>query len=1088
MNTRKIRSILGAVLWVGCAGSALAQSTNSADIRGTVTDASGALLPDVTVTVLNVATGVSKEITTNKDGLYDTSSIVVGTYSVSFEKPGFSKFVRSSITAEVGFTQVNAELKVGAVTEQIVVNTDLPLLQTESGEQSTTLEAKKMAELPNVGQNWENFTILLPGTAGTASASLGATPGQSVAANGNLPYNAVLADGATSTLSHSANADVSVFETVQELQVSTSSFSAQYGIGGLIYNQISKGGTNRFHGSLYEYWQNDALNARSYFQKAAPFLRYNNFGGSVGGPILRNKMFFYFNYDKTINNGSAFGFINVPTVKMRNGDFSEFKAGSIGDPATTRTGTDSSGKTIIIRDAFAGNQINSARFDSVAKAIQGYYPLPNVAGSPLTSNYYFQVLSPNPFVKFFGRFDYDVNKTNRITASVTQRDNAALGPGQGICPINCNTFDIDSTNAQISDVWNISSRTINEVRMGYTKQLNFFAASSFNQGYPAKIGLQFSKADTFPTVNVTNIQQLGPGTNATYKEHIFDPSDVVTMIRGKHILHFGGEYLIYEDNSTAWGNINGATVGYTGTYTASAASGGNAAIPGLAYADFLLGQTQNWSASVRPEYAGRQKSPQIFIQDDFKIRPNLTLNLGLRYQIQQGWSDAKKNQRTFDPTIPNAASGNLGAMWFPNNNGRSSLQATVWDTFLPRLGFSYQVHPDTVIRGGWGIYAYGWSLDTYGSGQGDAFGSSGSKTDNTNGLTPVVLLSGSGSALPYVAASTSPTAFNGQGVNYNQYHTPVAKIYQWNAAVEKQIGNDMSFAVAYVASHGFNLAFPVDINQIPESKLAVDDIARGSRPFTQYQGISGSTNNAISNYNSLQLTVQKRLTHGLSVDANYVWSHFLDDIDSSGWGSRAGTQTYQRSYDPSANYGASNFDIRNAFKGIVVYQLPFGKGAMFLNNNSIVDAVIGGWRASGTWVVQSGVPYTVVVGGANNSYSQAGQWYPNLVGNPNPSNRSIKQWYDPTAFAVPAAATFGTMRRNSLYGPSFKLFNMSLAKSFHIWEQMALQVRVDANNVFNHPSFNQPARSFNQAGAGQITSTVNGGGGRFMQLGARFSF
>jgi hypothetical protein len=1096
--------MLAIIAWTGLVEVGFAQSTNSGDIRGIVTDVSGAVLPDVTVTVVNTNTGVTKTLTTNQDGLYDTSSIVAGTYEITFAKTGFQKLVRSSISLPVGQTTVNAQLNVGSVTEQVVVTTDIPLLATENGQQSTTLEAKQMAELPNVGQNWENFTVLLPGTTGTASAPMGNSPGQSVASNGNLPYSSMLADGATSTLSHSANGDVSVFETVQEVQVSTSAFSAQYGIGGIIYNQISKGGTSSFHGSLYEYWQNDALNAHSYFQRTGPVphLRYNNYGGSIGGPILKKKMFFFFNFDKTVNNGSSSGLRTVPTLAMRSGDFTGLP--TIYDPATQ---TIVNGK--VQRQSFAaeygqGNTIPTARFDKVAAAIQANYPLPNVPGTVsngvTSNNYTYTVLSPNPFTKYFGRLDYDINPSNRLTMSVTQRDNPATYTNENTCPINCFTGDVDSTNAQISDVWNIGARTINEARIGYTKQLNFFIPYSLGQGFPAKLGLQFAKADLFPTVNISQIYSLSPGTNAVYKEHVFDPSDVVTMIRGKHILHFGGEYLIYQDNSTNWGNINAATVGYTGVYTQST-TGDSAS--GVAYADFLLGQTQSWSASQTPEYAARQKSPQMFIQDDFKVLPNLTLNLGLRYQIQQGWSDAKKNQRTFDPTIVNPATGTLGALWYPANadNGRTSLQATVWNTFLPRVGFAYQPHPDTVIRGGFGLYAYGWSLDTYGSGQGSAFGSQGNATDQTNGVTPAVILSSSGANLPYTPASTSKTAQNGQGTNYNQYHTPVAKIYQWNLAVQKQLGTDMSVEVAYVASHGFNLNFPVDINQVPENRLAPVDTQ--FRPYPQYNGIGGSTNNAVSNYNSLQTSVQKRLTHGLSFNANYTWSHFLDDIDSSGWGSRGGTQTYQRAYDHSANYGPSNFDVRNAFKGNVVYVLPFGKGAQFLNNNWLVDQVIGGWRASSTFVLQSGNPFTPVIGGSNNSYSQAGQWYPNVIGNPNLPNRSVLQWYNnctllangtysaPTcnasnaAWAVPTAATFGNSHRNSLVGPGLVQFNMSLAKTFHIWENANLQIKADAVNVLNHASFGVPGRNVNQNNASISSTTV---GGRNMQLGARLTF
>src|ERR1700761_1212863 len=255
-----------ALVFMVCGSTGYAQSTNSGDLRGTATDASGALLPDVSVTVTNLDTGVVTHLTTNSAGLYDTPSIVVGNYSLKFEKAGFATFERAKVTVLVGTSTVNATMNVGAVNTEVVVNTDIPLLTTETGSQSTTFESKDMSQLPNVGggtgPDWEAFTVLLPGSAGAPQQSNSSTnPGQVVAINGNLPYSNVLADGASSTLSHSSNSDVNTFETVAELQVNTSAFSAQYGIGGVVFNQISKGGTNQFHGALYEYFQTDKFDA-----------------------------------------------------------------------------------------------------------------------------------------------------------------------------------------------------------------------------------------------------------------------------------------------------------------------------------------------------------------------------------------------------------------------------------------------------------------------------------------------------------------------------------------------------------------------------------------------------------------------------------------------------------------------------------------------------------------------------------------------------------------------------------------------------------------------------------------------------------
>ena len=572
------------------------------------------------------------------------------------------------------------------------------------------------------------------------------------------------------------------------------------------------------------------------------------------------------------------------------------------------------------------------------------------------------------------------------------------------------------------------------------------------------------------------------------------------MIRGNHVLHFGGEYLIFQDNSTAWGNVNGATTGFTSVYTQCTycVKVGQVAASGNAYADFLLGGIQNWSAGVTPEFAGRQKAPQVFVQDDWKIRSNLTVNLGLRYQIMEGWSDAKQNQRTFDPLIMNSVSHTLGGMWYAASaaHGRTQLQDNVYNTFLPRVGFAYQIRPDMVMRGGYGLYAYLWSLDTYGSGEGSAFGSQGSLSDTSNGFTPIGSLSGTNPQFPYVPAGTSDSAFNGQGVSYNQQKTPVAKIQQYNVTIEKQIGANMAATIAYVGSKSSNLNFNVDINQVPQANLALVD--QQFRPYSQFNNVTGSTNNAGANYNSLQYTFQRRLTSNFSIAASYVWSKFLSDADSSAWGSRGGTQTYQNAYNPHANYGPSNFDTRNAFKGNAIYLLPFGHGQPLFNNNNLVDELIGGWRLSSTYALQTGNPFTVTVPSSLAQSYTSGNLYPDVIGDPRRAPRTIAQWYNtginvsgqPTV-ANAAFATqngrFGNMQRNSIYGPGQILFDMSLGKTFNLWaERYKFQLRMDATNALNHANFSNPGTSLGTGSAGGITGTTNNG--RNIQLGGRFSF
>ena len=1099
-------ALAGTVILSGAV--AFAQNTNSGDIRGTVTDTTGAVIPGVTVTVKDIDKGVTHTYTTDGSGVYDTGSIVPDHYLITFTKDGFEKYVRGPITLQVAVVGVNAEMKVGASTQEVVVNTDVPLLQTETGSQSQTLESKQLLNLPQVGADWQNFITLLPGASSTVFNNRG---GQAASINGNLPYNTVLGDGATTTLPMSENSNVMVLETVSEVKVDDSAFSAQYGIGGVTFNQISKGGSNTWHGSGYEFFQNNALNAAPYAfgqKSTVPVLRYNNFGGSVSGPIIKDKMFFYFNYDRTLDYGGASnGFITVPTAAMLNGDFSGQP--TIYDPTTQHV--DANG--VLHRTSFAqeygqGNKIPTNLMDPVAKAIQAYYPQANTAGTlvngQVTNNYFYNVPSSNPYTKYFGRLDYNINANNHMIVSETNTDNPAEYLNQGICPINCQHGDVSNDNAQVSVVSTISPRTINEARFGFTDQLNFFTPFSINEGFPAKLGWNFAKADVFPDIQVNGscCFELQPQSNAVYKEFVFDPSDVITLTRGRHVLHFGGEFLITRADSTAWGNENAGQMQFSGVYTAS--TQGTASSTGVPYADFLLGYANGWNANVTPEFGGRMKSPQLFVQDDFKVRPNLTVNLGLRWQGMTGWTEVKGNMKSFDPSVANPANNTNGAMWYgvTHANGRNRLEAPVWSTFLPRAGFSYGFRPDSVIRGGIGLYAYTWSLDTYGPGMGGAFGSSGSVSDNTNGIDPVVLLSSDGNTNYQGAAGKSinsafqkaplgADAYNGQGVSYQAYHTPVPKILQWNLSLQQQFGHNMVAEIAYVASHGYNLLFPVDINQVPENKLAANDAsgATNARPYPLFQGIggggSGGTNNAVSNYNSLQVSLTKRLSSGLQFNTNYTWSHMLDTIDSSGWGSSSGTQGYQNSYSPGANYGSSNFDIRNSFKESALYDLPFGRNRRFLNSNTLLDEVIGGWQLAPTLIWSSGQPFTPVMQ-TNQSFSQAGDQYPNLVGNPTLQQAGVNEWFNVNAFASPGAGAFGDLHRNSLYGPHYLLANLALGKTFHVWERVNFELRGEANNFINHPSFGLPDTNIGPGHTAQITSVSVGG--RTMQLYGRISF
>ena len=1094
----KMRIPVLSMLFVIFASVAFGQATNSADVTGTVTDASGAVIPRATITVQNLDKATQHVVTTDGAGIYDTGPLVPDDrYTITFTKEGFGSLQRGPMTLRIGVIGMNVQLNVGPTTQQVVVNESAPLLETTTSEQSTTLPSETLQVLPQTGApDWQGFLVLLPGVNGTPqNGNSAGNPGMGgVAANGSLPFSTALLDGASTSSPMSNNVLFTpIFEAIGEVKVSDSMFSAQYGIGGMLFMQISKGGTNQFHGEVYDFLRNSSFNAASYaFGKGVVSpLHYNGLGFNVGGPILKNRLYFFFGLERPINHGAPASqtFITVPTDAMRNGDFTGLP--TIYDP-TTQTVVNG----VVTRQSFAaeygnGNKIPASMLDAVAKNIQALYPEPisglgTVSNGITLNNYAYLIPTITPSGKYFGRFDAAVTKSNTITGSSAwnYQTNQSVTP---VCPINCAPVDTFSTNNQISDVWTINSRLVNEARLGFMGEYDTWTPETYQQGWPAKLGLKFSKADIFPNIAITNYYGLASGTHSQYKENLFDISDVVTFIKGRHVFHAGGELLIERADSTIFGNITSAALSFTGAYSAGSNTGSLATTTGTPYADFLLGYSKSWSAGTTPEYGGRLKSPAFFIQDDLKLTPKLTLNLGLRYFGTTGWSEIHGNQRGFDPTIINPATSAPGAMWyaFTHVNGRTALQASQFNNWLPRVGAAYQIGTQTILRGGFGMYTFPWNTDTYGNGQGAAFGTSGNEADSTNNVSPVVILSSDGNTnyqgakgasinSLFLTAPSAPESYNGQAVGFSQYHQSVPGLMQWNLSIQQQVSANMVVDIAYVGSRGSNLPYLTDRNQVPQALLGPNDST--SRPYPEFQSVTGVNVVGISNYNSLQAQFSRRMSKGLSFNFNYTWAHMLDDQDSSGWGSKQGNQPYQNAFVPSANYGASNFDIRNAFKWQAVYQLPFGVGRPFLNQAGLVDHVLGGWLLSGTWVSQTGNPFTPTMA-VNNSFSLSSNanQFPNVVGDPKANTQGINGWFNVNAFASPGAGVFGNMRRNSVYGPGLTQLNASLQKSFSITERVIAQFSASATNLPNHPSFAQPDALIGAGHTAKITGvTVSG--------------
>jgi len=1214
--TSFIRWALALCILLFITGPAFSQSRNTGEIRGTVT-AGGAVVRGATVTVRNIDTGESKDFVTNQDGIYDTVSTPAGNYTISFTAKGFKKLVRGPLTMQVDVITENAELQVGSVSETIEVSAGgAPLVETETGQQGAIMDFKTISELPQsgggiTGADWASFNIYLQGASGTTNGRVSQAggawnAGDAVSINGNLPnFGNFLQDGASTLLPASYNNDDEIFDTVQEVQINTNSFSAQYGMGGVMFNQISKSGTNGWHGSGYEFFSQNFLNANNYFNEQAPkliqnplnptgpeipniaaqvpYLRYHQFGASIGGPIIKNKFFFFFDIDRIVNNSAANGYVTVPTAAMLAGDFTGMQP--IYDPLTTtcpqgppvcaaagplsRTpfSAECGGLNMIPNGTNCGGA--PSRIDPVAAAIiaskygwpiapQGVGKCNGAAGFPneCSSNLYLAHINPAPVHRYFGRLDYNLNAKNRISWSISQKDNPGVDNGLFACPLNCGSGDVDGYNTQVTDTWTLTPTIVNEFRMGYTRQGNWFLSQSIGLNPATAFGLQGTHFNQFPFIGNSSIyggfggpfavNTLSPATDAIYIENSFDPSDMVTLVKGKHVLHFGVEVLMAQGNTTAWGSNSAGNYDFSGQYTAGVKAGALDTTTGAGFADFLLGNIDAWSAQNQGLTGMRLKSPQAFIQDDWKMRPNLTINLGLRWTGNTGMSEVKNKLGDFDQNLVNTTgpfAGTQGSIWIAPQDNRTTLQKPVWNIFLPRAGFAWSFRPDTVIRGGAGLFAYNYSMDLYG-GEGGAqmgFGatSQGNISDPLRGSGDIGWISGTGNAtplylsssaammanaLPYIQGSKNPASYTTNPVfspPYEPYNLRPGEIWQWNFTVEHQFARDFAASAAYVGSHGMNLQFVTDLNQITNPALlnsADVSACNGAtpatiaaspttcgRPYPAFGGLSGSNFNAISNYNSLQLDVRKRYSYGLTFDVNFAWSHFLDEQDSAGWGSTAGSQVWQLGNNPGANYGNSNFDIPHALKGTAVYELPFGRGKPFMNQNALLDAALGGWRISGTLIYQSGTPFTVLDTGVSD-YSQAGQLFANPIAGVSPwsgtcangaSTRTVTCWFNPAAFETPAEqgnASFGTERRNQLFGPRLSDINMSLAKTWHYKERAGVTLRADFVNVMNHPSFSLPDTGGpsgqpdvnSPASASAITALANGP--RTIQLGARITF
>ncbi len=1126
MKTSRLCQFLAMAILVSAfsIGRVAAQNANTGEIRGRVTDASGAVIPGATVSIQNVQTGVITRTRTNHSGLYDVPFMAPGNYTVTFSKQGFRDFVHEGIVLQIQTLDVSAVLEVGATTQKVVVNAASPLVQTQTTGQQLALSATSIDAAPITGIDWRaEMTQLIPGV--NTGGGAGQAVGQQVGVNGTQGYNVnFLTDGSASTDPRDFNNSNNILpiDSIAEISINSGNAPAQYGNGLTSINVITKSGTNQWHGSAYEFDQNTALNARGFYNQSGPksVEHWNNYGGSVGGPILKNKLFFFFNYQRNPSSTPVSGLYSYPTAAMEAGNF----YGITG--STNATYFSPTGSLL-------------ATPDPVALKLQSYFPSSSAPGwvkgcpgpvtpsasnpeaCPMINNYIFNSSAPNTSTWYTGKVDYDISSKQKLSVSfnyypnfVTYSPPDPLYPSDASAIAQANNFNL---TGQISDVYTISPTILNEFRAGGMHELDSYHPPSLDKNDPTKLGLEPTYGtnapnNVFPKITIdagagAGCFALGSGCgengniDAVLGEEVYNYSDVLTLIRGKHTIKVGGEYDRDYQNYTNWGDISSGNFEFNGGVT------------GIPYADFLSGDVYGWYVYDYDETGAHMWNSALFASDDFQVTPHLTLNLGLRWQLQPGWGVKDNLFGEYDPDLPNTGDSGAykGAILFGGKsdsafgvNDMSSIQNGDYREVAPRAGIAWSPRANWAVRASYGIFDAPRDAENYTDG---ALGLGFNPHNDccggyVNGSYAFKLDAGppAGSVIFPTLQTLSPEIDNFSGVTYYPRNMPTDFVQQLLLSVQHQFAGGILLDTSYVFTHGNNLNFATDIDEAPISALGCTGYLCGN-PNPLFTSIAAQNYTGWSNYDALQFRVQKRMKNGLDFDVNYAWSKSLDTGTGNGHGS--GVDIYQNAFDPAANYGLSDFNTADTLIGEVVYELPFGSGRQ-LSLHGVANEVAGGWRVSSIFQWHSGIPFTPVVQssvadgidpGLDSALSNGVTLFPDVIGNPKISNPTIGEWFNPAAYANPAAATLGDSGRMTLVGPGFTDVDFSIAKFFPLpFERMNLEVRADMYNLTNHVNYANPDGDVGYSSPGVLADPDSGkitgpeGNMRTIQLGVHLTF
>jgi Carboxypeptidase regulatory-like domain len=1067
--------------------SLMAQVTTGT-IVGIVTDPSGAAIPAAQITATNMGTSLKRTVQSNGAGEYRIEFLPVGEYSVEAGATGFKKLLRRNVVLNVNdVARVDMSLAMGQTAEVMEVTAAAPLVNTSNVELGRTVENAEIIDLPIVNRNVYTLLDLTPGVQRSENSIVLGYPEQRTLINGGVDGGAgsvnYYLDGGTNMTSLRNTGNILPNpDAIQEFRVQTNNYNAEYGrFASGIINVLTKSGTNEFHGSLFEFVQNTVLNANDWGNNISgtPPLHRNRFGGTFGGPVVKDKTFFFGSYAGLRQVTSTFltGAI-VPTALERGGDFSQ-SAVKPNDPTTGKP--------------FPNNFIPANRRDQVAmNVINNFIPTANVGANKWQGF----LASPYDTDEFLAKVDHNFNEKHRLTVSYFETSGTnTVRAGTGNLPWSRQRFDWRQHGANVSETWVVSPDKVNQAWLTYTR--NFGGRLNVPQQSLADLGSLFTPQGTpsLPQLNVTGIFNLtqaiaGPvaGTN------FYSLRDTLSYTRGRHAFKFGGEVSLDKD-------IQQALLNNYGVFTF------NGVVSKNVLADFELGLPSQLQQDAPSFGFTNAWYTALFAQDDFRIHPRLTLNLGVRWDVQTAPTDPQNKESTFVPgahsTVkPSAPPGIL----FSGDPGITrGIVGVEWHHISPRIGFAWDPFGDgkTAIRGGAGIF----------------FGSvSGNQWNTTSNFEPFAVRltftnnnsatnKGSGGTLtnPYKGLpGGDPFPYHGQFVNGGSifgpspnFHWPYT--YQLNVSVQRQLTNTLSVAASYVGSLSHNLPFAVDLNY-PVSTGANAANIQARRPLNN----PASTNNfgpvlsmqsgQTASYNGLQLVATQRMSHHLQFNAFYVYSKTFDSVQLQNNTTQALVQDFA---NMAADRGVADTDMRHQLVASIIWQPDYYSGG-----SSVLRNILNGWSISPILKMHSGFPFTVLNGvdanfdGNNTDRAQ-------LIGNPStgvcPNGSPVGSalcWFNTSAFArnnqAPGTPVDGNSPRNFLRQDGFRDVDLAIFRNFKLREGLTLQARGEAMNVFNLVSLNAPAATAPANGTppgsttfGQVSSAQPM---RQLQLGLRLTF